>query len=134
MEIGVYTFTELSPDPDSGRIISPQERVRDLMEEIELADHVGLDVFGVGEHHRPDFVLSSPAVILGAAAEKILFQHQLFGHQRFTLKKALQMVDEEEGTTVWSSFRFGPSSLGISTHSPTTPGGRLTSRARLRRH
>ena len=60
MEVGLYTFAELSPDPHSGRVISPPERVRDLMEEIELAERVGLDVFGVGEHHRPDFVVSSP--------------------------------------------------------------------------
>ena len=68
MEIGLYTFAELSPDPQTGEAITPQQRVRDLMEEIELADQLGLDVFGVGEHHRPDFVVSSPAVILGAAA------------------------------------------------------------------
>ena len=67
MEIGLYTFAELSPEPSTGRVISPQQRVRDLMEEIELAEQVGLDVFGVGEHHRPDFVVSSPAVILGAS-------------------------------------------------------------------
>ena len=61
MEIGIYTFGELT----SG---TPGERMRDLLEEIELADQVGLDVFGVGEHHRPDFVVSAPAVVLAAAA------------------------------------------------------------------
>ena len=61
MEIGIYTFGELT----SG---TPGERMRDLIEEIELADQVGLDVFGVGEHHRPDFVVSAPAVVLAAAA------------------------------------------------------------------
>ena len=45
--------------------ISPEQRLRNLMEEIELADRVGLDVFGVGEHHRPDYAVSSPAVVLG---------------------------------------------------------------------
>src|SRR6476620_3984394 len=65
MDLGVYTFAELTSDE-----ISPQERLRNLLEEIELADQVGLDVFGVGEHHRPDFAVSSPAVVLGAAAAR----------------------------------------------------------------
>jgi len=62
MELGVYTFAELTSDE-----VSPEQRLRDLLEEIELADQVGLDVFGVGEHHRPDFVVSAPAVVLAAA-------------------------------------------------------------------
>jgi probable LLM family oxidoreductase len=70
MEIGIYTFAELTPDPKSGQTVSPRQRLRDLMEEIELADQVGLDVFGVGEHHRPDFAASAPAVVLAAAAER----------------------------------------------------------------
>ncbi|HEX8855018.1 MAG TPA: LLM class flavin-dependent oxidoreductase [Thermoleophilaceae bacterium] len=68
MELGVYTFAELAADPATGTAISPRQRMHDLMEEIELADRLGLQVFGVGEHHRPDFVVSSPAVVLGAAA------------------------------------------------------------------
>src|SRR4029078_9327656 len=61
MEIGVYTFVENTPDPATGRTLPAAQRLRDLMEEIELADQVGLDVFGIGEHHRPDFLaLSSP--------------------------------------------------------------------------
>jgi alkanesulfonate monooxygenase SsuD/methylene tetrahydromethanopterin reductase-like flavin-dependent oxidoreductase (luciferase family) len=52
MEIGVYTFAEVGPS------VSAEQRLRDLVEEIELADQVGLDVFGVGEHHRPDFAVS----------------------------------------------------------------------------
>ena len=60
-ELGIYTFGELT----SG---TAGQRMRDLVEEIELADQVGLDVFGVGEHHRPDFVVSAPAVVLAAAA------------------------------------------------------------------
>ena len=49
MELGLYTFGELTPDVKSGTTISPQQRLRDLCEEIELADQLGLDVFGVGE-------------------------------------------------------------------------------------
>lgn len=60
MEIGIYTFVETVSDP--------VHRMRDLMEEIRLADEVGIDVFGLGEHHRPDYLISSPAVALAAAA------------------------------------------------------------------
>src|SRR3712207_7724581 len=69
MELGIYTFAELTPDPASGQTVSSHRRLRDLVEEVELADQVGLDVFGVGEHHRPDFAVSAPAVVLAAAAE-----------------------------------------------------------------
>ena len=70
MEIGVYTFGEVTFDPETGRQLNAQERLRDLIEEIELADQVGLDVFAVGEHHRPDYAVSAPAVGLAAAAER----------------------------------------------------------------
>src|SRR3954467_9342954 len=70
MEIGLYTFAERTPDPRTGHVVSAAQRMRNLIEEIELADQVGLDVFGVGEHHRPDFVVSSPAVALAAGAER----------------------------------------------------------------
>ena len=68
MELGVYTFAELAASPGSGETISPEQRLRNLLDEITLADEVGLDVFGVGEHHRPDFVVSAPAIVLAAAA------------------------------------------------------------------
>lgn len=67
-EVGIYSFAELVPDLVTGEKISPAERLRQLMETIELADQVGLDLFAVGEHHRPDFVASAPVVILAAAA------------------------------------------------------------------
>ncbi len=70
MELGIYTFAENTPDPVSGHTLSAAERVRNLLEEIELADQQGLDVFGVGEHHRPDFVASTPAIVLAAAAAR----------------------------------------------------------------
>lgn len=70
MEIGVSTFVELTPDTATGKSISQHQRMKDLMEEVELMEQVGLDVFAVGEHHRPDFIASSPAVILAAAAAK----------------------------------------------------------------
>ena len=70
MELGVYTFGELTKDAVTGDRLSPAQRLRDLIEEVELADQVGLDVFGLGEHHRPDYVVSAPAVVLAAAAER----------------------------------------------------------------
>ncbi len=70
MEIGLYSFAENTPDPITGALQSPAERLRDLLEEIELADQVGLDFYGLGEHHRPDFVASSPVTILAAAAAR----------------------------------------------------------------
>jgi hypothetical protein len=49
MELGLYSFAEATPDPVTGHVVSPAERLRDLLEEIELTEQVGLDVFGVGE-------------------------------------------------------------------------------------
>ena len=95
MEIGLYTFAELSPDPRTGQAITPHARVRDLMEEIELADQVGLDVFGVGEHHRPDFVVSSPAVILGAAAVRT---------ERIRLSSAVTVLSSDDPVRVFQDF------------------------------
>jgi len=69
-EVGIYSFAELVSDPVTGEKISPTERLRQLMETMELADQVGLDIFALGEHHRPDFVSSSPVVILAAAAAR----------------------------------------------------------------
>ncbi|TFD47011.1 LLM class flavin-dependent oxidoreductase [Cryobacterium frigoriphilum] len=66
-EIGIFTFGELTRGGD-GSPIAPEQRLRDLLEWARVADEAGLDVFGVGEHHRPDFAVSSPAVVLAAAA------------------------------------------------------------------
>src|SRR3989304_2308243 len=66
MEIGVYTFVENTPDPATGRTLSPAQRLRDLIEEIELADQVGLEGFGIGEHHRPAFRLTSAVTVLSS--------------------------------------------------------------------
>lgn len=68
MELGLITFADMEPEMLPGRAINAHQRIMDLLEEIQLADQLDLDVFGVGEHHRPDYAVSSPAVILGAAA------------------------------------------------------------------
>ncbi|MGW0087290.1 LLM class flavin-dependent oxidoreductase [Streptomyces sp. NPDC003393] len=69
-EIGIMTFGEITEDPVTGTLPSPRQRAREIIEQAQVADQVGLDVFGVGEHHRSDFVGSAPAVLLAAAAEK----------------------------------------------------------------
>lgn len=68
MEIGISTFVETTPDVETGEVISHAQRIREVVDEIILADQVGLDVFGVGEHHREDYAASNPAIILAAAA------------------------------------------------------------------
>lgn len=68
MEIGITSFVETKPDVQTGEVISHAQRLREVVEEIILADQVGLDVFGVGEHHRKDYSASSPAIVLSAAA------------------------------------------------------------------
>jgi probable LLM family oxidoreductase len=67
MELGLTSFAETIPEPD-GAVVSHGERLRQILEEIEVAETVGLDVYGLGEHHRPDFASSAPAVVLAAAA------------------------------------------------------------------
>ena len=68
MKIGIDSFAAAISDPATGLILSPVDRMQHLLEEIKLADQVGLDVFGIGEHHRAEFLDSAPVVILSAAA------------------------------------------------------------------
>ncbi|WP_184544873.1 LLM class flavin-dependent oxidoreductase [Mucilaginibacter sp. FT3.2] len=68
MELGISTFGEVHPDGTAGKAINAHKRVQELLEEVKLADEVGLDVFAFGEHHRPDFVISAPEVFMAAAA------------------------------------------------------------------
>src|SRR4051812_31872134 len=88
MEIGVYTFGEAT-------VGGARERLRNLIEEIELADQVGLDVFGVGEHHRPDFAVSAPAVVLAAAAERT---------ERIRLTSAVSVISSDDPVRVFQDF------------------------------
>lgn len=69
MELGLFTFGELTTDPTSGRPIHAATRLRQFVDLARLSDQAGLDVFGVGEHHRPDFAISSPPVVLAAIAQ-----------------------------------------------------------------
>ena len=70
MEIGIDSFAAILPDPLTGKLPSATERMANLIEEVEVADRVGLDVFGIGEHHRAEFLDSAPAIILAAVAAR----------------------------------------------------------------
>src|ERR671929_746800 len=89
MELGLATFADLS----SG--VSPQQRMRDLLEEAELADQLGLDVFAVGEHHRPDFLVSAPAVALAAIAART---------ERIRLSSAVTVLSSDDPVRVFQEF------------------------------
>jgi probable LLM family oxidoreductase len=95
MEIGISSFAELTPDPVTAKTISGHQRMMDLMEEIELADQVGLDVYALGEHHRPDFIVSSPAVVLAAAAVKT---------SHIKLSSAVTVLSSDDPVRVFQDF------------------------------
>lgn len=95
MEIGVYSFAEIAPDPRTGAPASAAQRLRDLIEEVELADQVGLDVFGIGEHHRPDYTVSAPAVVLAAAAART---------KNIRLTSAVTVLSSDDPVRVFQDF------------------------------
>lgn len=95
MELGLYSFVENTPDPETGKTHHPSERLANLMEEIELADQAGLDVVGVGEHHRSEYVSSAPAVILAAAAAKT---------KDILLSSAVTVLGSEDPVRVFQQF------------------------------
>ncbi len=94
-ELGIYTFAEMLPDPKTGKIMDSVERTRNLMETIELADQVGLDVFAIGEHHRADFLASSPLVMLGAAAART---------KNIRLSTAVTVLSSDDPVRVFQDF------------------------------
>jgi probable LLM family oxidoreductase len=95
VEIGISTFVETTPDVKSGEVISHAQRLREVVEEIVLADQVGLDVFGVGEHHRKDYASSSPAVVLAAAASQT---------KRIRLTSAVTVLSSADPVRVFQDF------------------------------
>ena len=95
MEIGVYTFADTTRDPKTGHLVTAAQRLRDLVEEMELADQVGLDVFGVGEHHRPDYAVSAPAVVLAAGAERT---------KKIRLTSAVTVLSSDDPVRVFQDF------------------------------
>ena len=93
MEIGIDSFA--SAHDDASRAENPADRLRNLVEQIEFADQVGLDVFGIGEHHRKDFLDSAPAVILGAAAART---------SRIRLTSAVTVLSSADPVRVFQNF------------------------------
>nr|CAD6409792.1 LLM class flavin-dependent oxidoreductase [Rhizobium sp. Q54] len=94
MELGLYTFADVDPNAaDKGA--AGARRLKNLLEEIELADQVGLDVFGLGEHHRPDYAVSSPATVLAAAAVKT---------KNIRLTSAVSVLSSDEPVRVFQQF------------------------------
>ncbi len=89
MELGIATFADLHS------AVTPQQRMRDLLEEAELADQVGLDVFAVGEHHRPDYLVSAPAVALAAIAART---------ERIRLSSAVTVLSSDDPVRVFQQF------------------------------
>lgn len=94
-ELGITSFTETTPDPNTGETISHAERIRQEIERIVLADKIGLDVYGVGEHHRPDFAASAPAIILAAAAART---------KNIRLTTAVTVLSSEDPVRVFQQF------------------------------
>jgi probable LLM family oxidoreductase len=90
VQLGIYTFGELGDDPDAGA-----RRLAEVVEEAELADRVGLDVFGVGEHHRPEFLVSAPAVVLAAVAART---------KRIRLTSAVSVISSDDPVRVFQEF------------------------------
>jgi probable LLM family oxidoreductase len=95
MEIGIDSFVTAVADPVSGATLQPVERMRNLLQEVERADQVGLDFFGIGEHHRSEFFDSAPAVILAAAAGRTT---------RIRLNSAVTVLSAADPVRVFEDF------------------------------
>src|SRR5271163_3215900 len=95
MEIGIDSFVATIPDPQTGRTVSSTDRMADFLAEVETADQVGLDVFGIGEHHREEFLDSAPAVILAAAAART---------KRIRLSSAVTVLSAHDPVRVFQDF------------------------------
>ena len=94
-ELGLYSFVENTPDPATGRRRDPQQRIRELLEEAQLADRVGLDVFAIGEHHREEYLASAPDVLLAAAAART---------ERIRLSSAVTVLSSDDPVRVFQRF------------------------------
>ncbi|MBV8797534.1 MAG: LLM class flavin-dependent oxidoreductase [Hyphomicrobiales bacterium] len=95
MQFGAYTFVETRRDPETGEPVDVDKAFANVLEQIELADQVGLDVFGVGEHHRPDYAASAPGVVLGAAAVRT---------KNIRLTSAVTVLSSDDPVRVFQEF------------------------------
>ncbi|GLU49737.1 LLM class flavin-dependent oxidoreductase [Nocardiopsis ansamitocini] len=94
-QLGIYTFGEITSDPATGEVATARTRIRDLIEQAALADEVGLDVFALGEHHRSDFAVSAPAVVLAAMAERT---------RDIRLSSAVTVLSSEDPVRVFQQY------------------------------
>jgi probable LLM family oxidoreductase len=95
MEIGICTFADVGTHPITKEVITPHRRLLNLIEEIELADKLQLDVFAIGEHHRPDYAVSTPAIIMAAAAAKT---------KKIKLSSGVTVLSSEDPVRVFQQF------------------------------
>lgn len=95
MDIGIDSFAAILPDPATGALPSATDRMAELLEEVEVADRVGLDVFGIGEHHRAEFLDSAPSIILAAAAART---------SRIRLTSAVTILSAADPVRVFQEF------------------------------
>jgi probable LLM family oxidoreductase len=95
MQLGIDSFAASIPDPLTGVTLQPVERMQNLLAEMELADQIGLDVFGIGEHHRAEFLDSAPAVILAAAASRT---------KQIRLASAVKVLSADDPVRVFQEF------------------------------
>ncbi len=95
IELGITTFGETTPLEKTGELLSHGQRIRNLVEEIELADKVGLDIYAIGEHHREDFAVSAPEIILAAGAVNT---------KRIRLSSAVTILSSNDPVRVYQQF------------------------------
>lgn len=95
MELGLYTFVENTPDPETGQTLHAADRLSNLLEEVEVADEAGLDIVGIGEHHRKEYISSAPSVILAAAAART---------KNIRLSSAVTVLGSEDPVRVYQQF------------------------------
>jgi probable LLM family oxidoreductase len=95
MELGFYTFGDVHPDPHTGERVTPGQRIRDVLERVRLADEIGLDYAGIGEHHRPDYAISSPSTVIAAALAQT---------ERITVGSAVTVLSTEDPVRVFQQF------------------------------
>ncbi len=95
MELGIYTFVENTPLAGSGEVLTPQQRLQNMVEEAGLADQAGLDVYAIGEHHRTEYLASAPPVLLAAAAART---------KNIRLSSAVTVLGSEDPVRVFQQF------------------------------
>ncbi|NIJ13564.1 putative LLM family oxidoreductase [Saccharomonospora amisosensis] len=94
-ELGIYSFGEITTDPVTGKLPTARQRIRDYIEQAEVADQVGLDVFALGEHHRSDFAVSATSVVLSAMAERT---------RDIRLSSAVTVLSSEDPVRVFQQY------------------------------